>query len=143
MEGYVFGVGIIATAILLGSMVFFSAVVAPLIFAKLPADTAGRFIRCVFPWYYVIIISVGALAATCLFVRTMADAIAVAAVALAAVFARQWLMPCINRARDGATSGFSADAQRFARLHRCSVWINALQVVVLAIVLIRLIDPLL
>ncbi len=37
------------TAALLGGMLFFSFVMAPLIFMKLPRDTASHFIRQVFP----------------------------------------------------------------------------------------------
>jgi hypothetical protein len=34
-----------ARALVFGGMTFFSAVMAPLVFTKLPAETAGRFIR--------------------------------------------------------------------------------------------------
>jgi hypothetical protein len=42
-------------ALAFGGMTFFSAVMAPLVFTKLPFDTAGAFIRQVFPWYYLTI----------------------------------------------------------------------------------------
>ncbi|MEM6943536.1 MAG: DUF4149 domain-containing protein, partial [Pseudomonadota bacterium] len=35
-----------------GGMVFFTALFSPLVFVKLPAETAGPFIRQVFPWYF-------------------------------------------------------------------------------------------
>ena len=54
--------GLFATALLFGSMVFFSAVMAPLVFTKLDAETAGRFIRQVFPWYYLTVITLAAVA---------------------------------------------------------------------------------
>ena len=53
METVINGMGFFATGILLGAMLFFSGVMAPLIFTKLEADVAGRFIRQVFPWYYL------------------------------------------------------------------------------------------
>jgi len=43
----------LALAVAFGGMTFFSAVVAPLVFVKLPAATAGGFIRELFPWYYL------------------------------------------------------------------------------------------
>ena len=43
------------TAAVFGSMLFFSFVMAPLIFTQLDEATAGRFIRAVFPWYYAIL----------------------------------------------------------------------------------------
>ena len=42
----------LSLALTFGGMTFFSAVMAPLVFTKLPFDTAGAFIRQVFPWYY-------------------------------------------------------------------------------------------
>ena len=43
----------LALALTWGGMTFFSAVMAPLVFTKLPFETAGAFIREVFPWYYL------------------------------------------------------------------------------------------
>jgi Domain of unknown function (DUF4149) len=51
-----------ATAILFGSMALFSAVTAPLVFAKLRADVAADFVRAVFSCYYLVVIGAGALA---------------------------------------------------------------------------------
>lgn len=53
MDSVINGTGFFATGILLGAMLFFSCVMVPLIFTKLDADVAGRFIRQVFPWYYL------------------------------------------------------------------------------------------
>ena len=41
----------LALALTWGGMTFFSAVMAPLVFTKLPLETAGAFIREVFPWH--------------------------------------------------------------------------------------------
>jgi len=41
----------LSLALTFGGMIFFSAVMAPLVFTKLPFETAGAFIRQVFPWY--------------------------------------------------------------------------------------------
>jgi hypothetical protein len=139
METVTNGVGFFATAILLGAMVFFSAVMAPLIFTKLEADVAGRFIRQVFPWYYLTIIALGSLAALAVVFFRPADAMALACVALAGVIARQTLMPSINRARDAVLAGETVAGNRFSRLHRLSVWINALQIITVGVVLARLI----
>ena len=132
-------IGLFATAILLGSMVFFSAVMAPLIFTKLDAEIAGPFIRQVFPWYYLAVIVLGTLAALSLFAIRLEDACVLAAVAATAVITRQLLMPCINRARDAVLAGDSSAGRGFSRLHKLSVWINAVQIIAVAIVLARLI----
>ena len=131
MDSGINGTGFFATGILLGAMLFFSCVMVPLIFTKLDADVAGRFIRQVFPWYYLTVVTLGSLAALAVVFFRPADAIALACVAVAGVIARQRLMPSINRARDAE--------KRFSRLHRLSVWINALQITTVGVVLARLI----
>ena len=132
-------IGLFATAILLGSMVFFSVVMAPLIFTKLDAEIAGSFIRQVFPWYYLAVISLSTLAALSLVSSRLIDALVLAAVAVAAVITRQVLMPRINLARDGVLAGDPSAGRRFSRLHKLSVWINAVQIIAIAIVLARFI----
>jgi hypothetical protein len=118
-------------------MVFFSAVMAPLIFIKLGGEAAGRFIRQVFPWYYLVVIALAAVGAAALAVPRPVDAAVLGAVAAVGVAARQVLMPMINRARDAMLAGDAASKTRFTRLHRLSVWINAAQIVAVAVVLAR------
>ena len=42
--------------LLLGGMLFFPSVVAPVVFASLPEAQAGAFLRAMFPRYYVFMI---------------------------------------------------------------------------------------
>ena len=58
-------------------------------------------------------------------------------VAAAFLFAWLWLMPHINAARD-ASPGGNGLAARFGRLHRLSVVINAIQMVAVLAVFVRL-----
>ncbi|MGD8854404.1 MAG: DUF4149 domain-containing protein [Gammaproteobacteria bacterium] len=46
-------VATLALALTFGRMTFFSAVMSPLVFAKLPLKVAGPLIRQVFPCYYL------------------------------------------------------------------------------------------
>jgi hypothetical protein len=131
-------VGTLAAALLLGSMAFFSAVMAPLVFIKLDAATAGRFIRGVFPWYYLVVLVLAALAAAALAAGRPADAGVMAAVALGAWVSRQVLMPRINAHRDQSLAGDASAGRRFDRLHRVSVWINAAQLLACGAVMVRL-----
>ena len=55
--------GLLAAAGVFGSMLFFSAVVAPLVFIRLEAATAGQFIRGLFPSYYLFVLALAAIAA--------------------------------------------------------------------------------
>lgn len=121
----------LALALTFGGMTFFSAVMAPLIFTRLPSEAAGAFIREVFPWYYL------SMGATSLFALLMLlpgigqgliwPALFTGVALLGFVFARQILMPMINRARDASLAGDPIAGQRFKRLHGLSVMINGIQ----------------
>ncbi len=128
---------LVAVASLLGGMVFFSAVMAPLVFTKLEAETAARFIREVFPRYYVYVGLLSAVAALALAAHRPWDALAMALVAGAAAVSRQMLMPRINALRDRELAGDAAAAPRFAALHRATVVINVVQLLVAGAVLVR------
>lgn len=138
MDALLLAAGLLLSAALFGGMLFFSALVAPLVFARLDPASAAGFIRALFPWYYLMIIVAGGLAATVLLALRPVEAAVLAAIALAAVFARQGLMPRINRARDSGEAGDGEAAARFARLHRYSVWLNAAQLLAAAAVLVRI-----
>ncbi len=124
-----------AAAILLGGMVVFSFVLAPLVFLKLPAETAGPFIRQVFPWYYLFVLGVAAFGALALTAEAPGLALVMAGVAAAGVVARQVLMPAINASRDRELAGDPAAGRRFALLHKSSVVINFAQMAAAAWVL--------
>ena len=126
---HVFGGVLLALAF--GAMTFFSAVMAPLVFTKLPFETAGGFIRQVFPWYYLTVGGVSAAAAPALLLGADTLPALLAAVSAAGFwYARQMLMPSINAARD------AGETARFERLHRFSVIINGAQWLLLAVALV-------
>ncbi len=116
--------GLFALALLFGGMVFFAAIVAPLIFAKLPSDHAGHFVRALFPRYYLYVFAAAALASLTL--RGW-PSLVTALVALTTAWLRQWLMPRINQLSDAALAGDDTAKPRFARAHQLSVLINAIQ----------------
>ena len=121
----------LSLALTFGGMTFFSAVVAPLVFSKLPSATAGAFIRQVFPWYYLSMGVTTLVALLALLTGARSDtawATALTAAVLAGfVLARQVLMPRINRARDAEAQGDPTAGRRFRRLHGASVAVNGLQ----------------
>lgn len=116
---------------LAGGMLFFALVVAPTVFRALPAEQAGGFLRALFPRYYLWGLVTAILATlTALF----ADAggmvvVACGIVTVLFVFARQHLLPAINRARDARLDGGDG-ARRFRRLHGLSVVINLIQLLI-------------
>lgn len=106
----------------LGAMLYFSFAIAPMVFKVLPATDAGRFLRALFPVYFLIngLVAIGAglLAwhpvATPLFVA--------AGVAMLAV--RYLAIPVVNTARDEMLAGLEGAKTRFDRWHRLTVVVN-------------------
>jgi hypothetical protein len=115
-------------ALVLGGMAFFSFVFSPLVFFKLPADTAGPFMRAVFPWYFLAVAVLFAVAAVLLWAQP-GLAVLMAAMALLGLGNRQVMMPRINRMRDRFLAGEEGAEKRFDRLHRASVGIGLMQMV--------------
>ncbi|MDZ3836698.1 MAG: DUF4149 domain-containing protein [Rhodospirillales bacterium] len=133
--------GATLTAAVFGGMVFFAFVYAPLVFTKLPAATAGGFIRAVFPVYYKAM--GGASLAAGALLLPQGEAFVMIATGALFFAVMLLLMPRINAARDAS---LAADAERtapaaaktFSRLHRLSVVINFVQMLAVLIVLLRL-----
>jgi len=129
MEGFqLTDIAAMLGAAVLGAMLFFAGVVAPLVFAQFPEDEAGAFIRRLFPRYYDVLAIASALAAV-LALGTV-EGVILAAIAALFVVSRFWLMPRINAARDAG----AAAVQRFETLHRASVIINLVQMAALVLV---------
>lgn len=130
-------VALICTAMLFGGMAFFAAGVAPVAFSRLPPEWAGRFVRGLFPVYYLWLIGTAAAASFALLPLRPADALALAAVAGAAFWLRQSLMPRINALSDAAQAGDAAAKAGFERAHRVSVRVNMGQMLIALVVLAR------
>jgi len=119
-------------AALVGGMLFFGAIMAPLVFTKLPPDVAGPFIRAAFPRYYAfIIVSAGLGAGGFLLRGQKASAIALLVIVLLTFWLWFWLIPHLNALRDaGNNAGFN-------RGHRLSVWLNGGELLAALVVLFR------
>ncbi|MCU0985250.1 MAG: DUF4149 domain-containing protein [Acetobacteraceae bacterium] len=135
MEGFTASVALFATALLLGGMVMFAAVVAPTVFRALEPAPAGRFLRRIFPVYYIYAAGLAGAAAFAFVPLAWEAAIVMGVVAAGFVFARQALMPRINAYRDAELAGDASAKTPFARLHRLSVAINLGQMLLAAAVL--------
>jgi hypothetical protein len=116
-----------------GSILFFSFGVAPIVFKVLGAEAGGRFVRALFPRYYAWGATSGAIALPAAMgvplsfpelrhPRVLIQAGVILAATLIMLYAGNSLTPAINAARDAGPPG---DA-RFQRLHRLSVRLNAL-----------------
>lgn len=122
---------ILFAACLLGGMTFFAAGVAPTVFRALDGETAGAFLRRIFPVYYAYLAVTAALAGLAA-LPAPERAAAYAAIALTAVWTRQRLTPRLNAWRDAELAGDAAAGARFKTGHRLSVAINFVQLAVAA-----------
>ena len=132
--------GLLAVAAVFGGMVFFAFVYTPLVFIKLGAESGGRFIREVFPVYYVAMGATSVAAAVLLAFGSAArgaDALAMACIGIVFFFARFVLLPSINRNRDAGQGGDVTAKKRFDVLHRVSVIVNLVQMLAVLVVLVR------
>jgi len=128
-------IALFSTALLFGGMAFFAALIAPIVFRVLPGEMAGRFIRSVFPPYYLWVLATSAAACVALFPLSKADAGTMAAIAGLTVFLRQVLMPRINALSDRLKAGDASAQRGFDTGHRLSVAANLLQLIAAGVVL--------
>ncbi len=133
---------VIAMTAWVGSILFFSFGVAPIIFQVLPQDEAARFVRALFPRYYLWGAISGALALPALLGTPLShNELRGPAVALQAfliiggilvmLYCGNSLTPQINAARDSGPAG----KDRFHALHRRSVRLNGV-VLLMGVVLL-------
>ena len=124
---------LLALSAWVGSIAFFSFGVAPVIFRVLGKDSGAKFVRALFPRYYLWGATAAAIALPALICGPMSypelrgprvgiQALFVLVGALVMLYCGNSLTPQINAARDG---GLDASA-RFDALHKRSVRLNAL-----------------
>jgi hypothetical protein len=119
-------------ASLVGGMVFFGAIMAPLVFTKLPLDVAGPFIRAAFPFYYAyMIVSAGIGVVGFLCRREMVSALVLLIVALVTVWLWAWFIPHLDGLRE------AGNMVAFNRGHGMSVWIDGAQLIAAVGLLVR------
>ena len=125
-------ISIYLTSIILGIMLFFSFVVAPVTFTALNEENARKFIRKIFPYYYTVnlVISVLVFILFTMLKIFSLDFYLVLTVALLFAVANFILMPLINKFRD------KKQDKKFKQSHFISVVINFVQIILLVIVLI-------
>ena len=123
---------IILPSVVLGIMLFFSFAVAPVIFKVLEENDARKFVRTIFPYYYLINLILILLICIFLFYKNFIsfDFYLLAIVAIMFAISLFILMPMINNAMD------QGKEKKFKYLHAFSVIINFLQIIILIYVLV-------
>ena len=125
-------VSIYLTAMLLGIMLFFSFVIAPVVFTTLDEDNARKFIRRVFPFYYNVNLGISLIVLlTFIFLSKLGvDFYLILAISLLFAISNYLLMPLINKYRD------QQQEKKFKYSHFVSVVINFVQMIFLVVLLI-------
>ena len=125
-------VGIYLTSMILGIMLFFSFVIAPVVFTTLDEENARKFIRRIFPFYYNVNLGISliVLITFLLLSKLGRDFYLIIAITLLFATSNYLLMPLINKYRD------ERQDKKFKYSHFISVVINFIQMIFLVVLLI-------
>ena len=125
-------VSIYLTAIILGIMLFFSFVIAPVVFTTLDEDNARKFIRRIFPFYYNVnlMISFVILLIFLFLSKLGVDFYLILLITILFATSNYLLMPLINKYRD------EKQDKKFKYSHFISVVINFVQMICLVFLLV-------
>jgi len=122
------------TSAILSIMIFFSFVVAPVIFTNLDEENARKFIRKIFPFYYILNLALGSfITAIYVILETYnLNFFLILIVSILFAISNFILMPLINKFKDEKKD------KQFKYLHFLSVIINFVQILILLIILIKI-----
>ena len=126
-------VSIYLTAMILGIMLFFSFVIAPVVFTTLDEENARKFIRRIFPYYYNVNLGISLLVLLILLFTSNFEIKFYLILVVAILFAisNYLLMPMINKFRD------ENQDKKFKYSHLISVIFNFIQILILVVILFR------
>ena len=125
-------ISIYLTAMILGIMLFFSFVIAPVVFTTLDEDNARKFIRRIFPFYYNVNLGLSFIVLlTFLFLSKLGiDLYLILIITILFATSNYLLMPLINKYRD------EKQDKKFKYSHFVSVVINFIQMIFLVLILV-------
>ena len=125
-------IGIYLTSIILGIMLFFSFVIAPVVFTKLDYENARKFVGSIFPFYYNVNLVISFIVLiTFIFLSKMGvDFYLILAICFLFAISNYLLMPLINKYRDEKRD------KKFKYSHFISVVINFVQMIFLVLLLV-------
>ena len=125
-------VSIYLIAMILGIMLFFSFVIAPVVFTTLDEDNARKFIRSIFPFYYNVNLAISFIVLLLfLFLSKLGvDFYLILLITILFATSNYLLMPLINKYRD------EKQDKKFKYSHFISVVINFVQMICLVFLLV-------
>ena len=120
-------------SIILGIMLFFSFVVAPVVFTTLDEENARKFIRRIFPYYYNVNLGISLIVLLILIFTSSFEVKFYLILVVAILFAisNYLLMPMINKFRD------ENQDKKFKYSHTISVIFNFIQIFILLVIMFR------
>ena len=101
--------------VVIGIIILQTSVVAPSVFRVLGEEHAGKFLRSLFPKFFVILVTVGILGAAFSFSSQQLNSAVVGLLTATLAMIAYLLIPATNRARD------EGNDKLFSTLHRISV----------------------
>tara|TARA_Y100000741_G_C18054728_1_gene477908 strand:- start:224 stop:613 length:390 start_codon:yes stop_codon:yes gene_type:complete len=125
-------ISIYLTSMILGIMLFFSFVIAPVVFTTLDDENARKFIRRIFPFYYNVNLVISFIVLVTFFFLSKFGIEFILIITITILFAisNYYLMPLINKYRDEKQN------KKFKYSHFISVLINFIQMIFLVFLLI-------
>ena len=119
-------------AILLGSMIFFMAVVSPSVFATLSSNASSKFLRTIFPRMFLFGFIIAVLSLIFSFISgNILNSILLIIVAISFIINRNYLTPKINDFRDKELEGDQEASSSFKNMHLLSVLLFVLNFIIL------------
>ena len=124
-------------AVLIGSMIFFMAVVSPSVFATLSTNASSRFLRTIFPrmFLYGFIIALLSLILSYISGNNL-NSILLVIVAVSFIINRNYLTLKINNFRDKELEGDEKASSNFKYMHLLSVLLFLLNFIILVSIVI-------
>ena len=125
-------ISVYLTSMILGIMLFFSFVIAPVVFTTLDEESARKFIRRIFPFYYNVNLGISFLVLIIfIFLSKIGfDFYLILVITVLFATSNYLLMPLINKYRD------EKEDNKFKYSHFLSVLINFVQMICLVFLLI-------
>lgn len=139
MEEVLLPIANVSTAALFGGILAFTAFFAPQAFKLLPEGVSDKFVRELFPLFYLYAAVLSAISTIAFAPISLPETVVMGLVTLGFVFAKYYLMPRTVRARDEREKGTPGAAETFADLHKRSAFLNMVQFIGTCAVLARVV----
>ena len=123
--------------ILIGSMIFFMAVVSPSVFASLSTNASSKFLRTIFPSMFLFGFIITVLSLILSYISgDILYSILLIVVAISFIINRNYLTPKINNFRDKELEGDKNASSSFKYMHLLSVLLFILNFIILVSIVI-------